>query len=108
MTMTTTTYMAEVLRQYCRLPLTPQRPRRADRLLAADLQSRKIPLDLVRAAFVIASNRRSFCSSPSLTPIRSLHYFLPVLDEILQGQPIDPSYIDYLENRLFTHAQQAP
>lgn len=102
------TYIAEVLRQYCRLPLTPQRPRRADRLLAADLQNRKIPLALVRAALVIGLNRRTFCSSPSLTPIRSLHYFLPVLDEILQGKPIDPAYIDYLENRLFDHTQQAP
>jgi hypothetical protein len=99
-------YSAEILRQYIRLPLTPDRPRRADRLLAADLQRRQVPLATVRAALLIGSARRAFSSTPSLTPIRSLHYFLPVLDEIQQGKPIDPDYIDYLEKRLIDASQE--
>ncbi|HXQ00059.1 MAG TPA: hypothetical protein VN845_08340 [Solirubrobacteraceae bacterium] len=54
-------------------------------------------IDLIRAAFTLAMARRATSRRP-LPPIRSLHYFLPVLEE-LQTQPVDPAYLDYLERR---------
>ena len=57
----------------------------------------RIPLRLVEAAFYLAAMRRlyrPFRGRDPLAPIRSLHYFLPVLDEIRQ-QNIDPDYIGY-------------
>src|SRR5215831_17574240 len=37
--------------------------------------------------------------TPPLPPVRSLHYFLPVLDEI-SSQPLPPGYLEYLEAKL--------
>jgi hypothetical protein len=93
-----TSFVEEVLRLYTCLPETPDRPRRPDRLLAAELERNRVPLALIRAAFILGSARRVFGVRP-LPAIRSLHYFLPVLEEI-QHEPPDPSYLDYLERRL--------
>lgn len=38
---------------------------------------------------------------PLLTPIRSLHYFIPIIDELLSSPP-DPGYLNYLDTR-FRH-----
>jgi hypothetical protein len=102
----TTSYVAEVLRLYCRLPDTPDRPRPLDRRLAAALEQRRVPLDLVRAAFLLATARRIFSASAPLPAIRSLHYFLPILEEV-QRQPLDPGYLEYLRRRLSATSRSA-
>lgn len=93
-----TSFVEEVLRLYTNLPDTPECPRPPDRLLAAELERKAVPLSFLRAAFILGSARRTF-GARSLPAIRSLHYFLPVLDEI-QRDPPDPSYLDYIERRL--------
>lgn len=50
--------------------------------------------ELARAAFIIAIARRLTESSPK--PIRSLAYFVPVIDELLADPPADPPEPDYI------------
>lgn len=98
-------YVAALLRAYLDLPVTLKRARTADRALARSLFAQNVPLDLVRAAFVLATARRTSRppgASP-LGPVRSLHYFLPVINE-LRLSPPDPQYIGYLRARL-AHAR---
>jgi hypothetical protein len=88
-------YTQEVLRLYARLPDTPDWARPSDRRLAAELERQRVPIALIRGAFALATARRA-AAAGLLTPIRSLHYFLPVIAE-LQTPPAEPSYLEYLE-----------
>jgi hypothetical protein len=91
-----TSYVAEVLRLYTLLPDTPDRPRPHDRRLALALARQQVPLDQIRAAFILGTARRARSPRAPLPPIRSLHYFLPILEEV-QQEPPDPSYLDLRE-----------
>ena len=66
---------------YVGLPETPNRPRPLDRKLAQELFERGIEVSIVEAALLLASVRRLArdSSAPKLSPVRSLHYFLPVI-----------------------------
>lgn len=101
MTHTRQAYVHAVIRNYLRLPGTPLRESRRDRRLAADLHHRGIPLSAVWVAFVIAIARRTIRSDTQrkLEKIRTLHYFLPALDEALDT-PLDPAYVHYLAARI--------
>jgi len=95
-------YIRTLLELYCGLPHTAvRRPTPQDRQIAADLFDRGVPFYLAEMALLLAIGRRS--TRPSeLTPlpsIRSLAYFLPVLEE-LQLEPPDPDYLDYLRDLL--------
>ena len=94
-------YVEALLRAYLQLPVTMNRARAADRALARSLFARNVPLDLVRAAFVLATARRTCrpTGASPLGPVRSRHYFLPVIDE-LRLSPPDPRYIGHLRARL--------
>ncbi len=96
-------YVATVLECYVQLPHTPNRPRKNDRCLAGRLFNQKVPLDIVRAAFVLAISRRTFRpkNASPLELIRSLAYFLPIIKE-LQRTPPDMLYIQLLKQRLHT------
>lgn len=100
--MTRDSYLHHLLALYCRLPHTAARkPSRADRALAAQLFDQGVDLPLLEAAFLLALARRC-CRDPHLPPlppIRSLAYFLPVLEEIRQAPP-DPQYLRHLSLRL--------
>jgi hypothetical protein len=50
---------------------------------------------------LLASARRLFRdpTSAPLQPIRSLHYFLPVIKEVSAG-PLSPDYVKYLRLKL--------
>jgi hypothetical protein len=91
------TYVRRLLDSYRRTPTAAGRVRPADRRLAGQLYDRRVPLDTVQAAFYLAAARRIFrdFQAPPLAPIQSLHYFLPVLDEI-RCRPINPEYLEYL------------
>ena len=93
-------YVARLLAQYQKLPGTLGRVLRDDRRTALILHSRGVPLDIVENAFVLATARRTFRSDADrLEPVRTLRYFLPVLQEIVQEPPL-PEYLDYLRRRL--------
>jgi hypothetical protein len=87
---------------YCGLPHTAaRRPSPADRRIATQLCNQDIPFNLIEAAFLLAIARRN-CRSPQappLPPIRSLAYFLPVIEELRQAPP-HPDYIQYLRSRV--------
>lgn len=94
-------YVQRLLDAYRNTPGTAGRVRPADRRLAQRLYHQGVPLPLLRGAFALAAVRRGFrpFDAPPLDPIRSLHYFLPVLEEI-QRQPLPEGYLDYLDSKL--------
>jgi hypothetical protein len=98
-------YLEAVLEAYNSLPGTPDRPSRQDRRLARDLCRRGVPLKTVRTALLLAAARRTLRSGPPLPPVRTLHYFLPVIDEVLQ-QPPEPRYAEYLAAKLKSFASR--
>lgn len=91
-------YAQAVLSLYCSLPQTAaRRPSAADRNLAAQLFDRGIPMTTVQTAFLLALDRRAAHPPelPPLSPIRSLAYFLPVIEELRRNPP-SPGYLAYL------------
>jgi hypothetical protein len=65
------------------------------------LHERRVPLSMVRAAFVLALARRTLRSADAapLSPIRTLHYFVPVIEEVVEA-PLDPGYVQHLLMRI--------
>ena len=94
-------YIKQAAALYCSTPGTPGRPRRQDRLLAAQLYTRGISLSTLEQAFLLAAARRCFRApdAPPLSPIRSMHYFVPVIEEVL-AHPLEDSYVEYLKSKL--------
>ena len=78
--------------------------RRPDRLLATQLHQRSVPLSIVQNALVLAVARRLLRSArlPPLATVRSLAYFLPVIEEVLELKINDDyfQYFQYLRRRL--------
>jgi hypothetical protein len=66
-----------------------------------------VPLPVVHAALMLATARRTLRSSHlmPLPPVRTLHYFLPVIEEVLHSPP-DPGYVEYLAGKLKPFANQ--
>ena len=100
-------YVHTVLDLYLQLPETPSRYSRLDRHLALDWYQQKIPLAVVETAFLLASARRLVRNQTAgpLGPIRSLHYFLPILDEVRRTQ-LPSSYLRYLRRKVFAAQAQ--
>lgn len=98
------TYIQRLLQRYRETPTTAGHIRPADRQLARRLFQRGVPLSLIEAALSLGAARRIFRppSATPLNPVRSLHYFLPILEELV-AQPPDPAYIDYLNAKLRPH-----
>jgi len=94
-------YVATVLNLYLQLPETPLRVTTQDCRLARQLQERGVALPVVEAAFLLASARRLVRPPdvPPLSPIRSLAYFQPVIEEIL-SDPLPHGYTEYLRLKL--------
>lgn len=94
-------YVQSVLDLYRRVPGATGLLLRCDRQLAGQLHDRGISLALIRSAMILAVARRTFRSTdgPPLAPIATLHYFRPILDEIV-GEPLVPGYVDYLQHML--------
>jgi len=99
--MTEQAYVRAVRDLYMRLPNASGCFSPSDRELAKDLHHRGIPIGTIRSALLLATVRR-VCrnpASPPLPPVRSLHYFLPALDEVLL-KPLPHGYCEYLESKL--------
>jgi hypothetical protein len=94
-------YIDKVLTAYRRTPGTASTIRRPDRLLAAQLHQRGVPLMAVENALVLATARRMIrpAGSPPLGTIRSLAYFLPVIEEVL-SLSISPDYFQHLRQKI--------
>ena len=94
-------YVRHVLEAYRKTPGTMGTVRRADRLLAAQLYQRGLAVKVVENAFVLAAMRRLIrpTDASPLGTIRSLGYFLPVIEEVL-GSRVSPDYFDYLRHKL--------
>jgi len=99
-------YVEKVLDLYRATPGTSGVARPADRKLAEGLFERQIPIITVYAALILAWIRRSNRppDEPGHRPIATLHYFLPIIDELI-AQPLDPDYLAYLRQ---AHVTAAP
>ena len=93
-------YVRAVLSAYLALPDTPARSSPFDRRLARSLHERAVPLDTVIDALSLASARRNsrHAAAAPLGSIRSLAYFLPIIEELI-ASPIDPPYAAFLRRK---------
>lgn len=94
-------YVQRVLDLYRLAPGTTGNLRRSDRRFAGELFDRGISLEVLRNALLLAVARRTFRpqDAPSLAPIATLHYFRPVIDELI-AEPPEPGYLTYLRYKL--------
>lgn len=95
-------YVAAVLARYLWLPETPTRTSRHDHRLARRLYEGGVPLIAVEAALLLGAARRSLrgMSAPPLVPVRALHYFNPVITEVMNEGDLDVTYMTYLLQKL--------
>lgn len=92
-------FVRAVLDYYLWLPGTATVVSRHDRACARALFRRGVPLVLVRTAMAVAVARRTFRPGHPLPRVRALHFFLPVIEELLEV-PCEPGYARYLEQKL--------
>jgi hypothetical protein len=94
-------YVRQVLEAYRSTSGTAGVVRRTDRLFANQLYERGVSLETVGNALTLAAARRSArpADAPPLGIIRSLAYFSPVIDEVLQLN-VGPEYFQHLRNKL--------
>ena len=99
-------YVRRVLEAYRKTPGTMGTIRRPDRMLAAQLYQRGISLSVVENALVLAATRRVIRrpDAPPLGAVRSLAYFLPVIEEVLELR-VNPDYFQYLRHKLERFSQ---
>ena len=94
-------YVHRVLEVYRKTPGTTGTIRRPDRLLAARLYERGVSVTVIENALILAAARRLMrpAAAPPLGTIRSLAYFLPVIEEVLNLQ-LSPEYFRHLRQKL--------
>jgi len=94
-------YIRQVLEAYRTTPGTMGTVRRADRMLAAQLYQRGVAVSVIENAFVLAASRRLIRPADALPlgTIRSLAYFVPVIEEVLELR-VSPDYFQYLRYKL--------
>jgi hypothetical protein len=75
--------------------------RRADRMLAAQLCQRGVAVTVIENAFVLAAARRLMrpADAPPLGTIRSLAYFMPVIEEVLDMR-VSQEYFQHVRRKL--------
>jgi hypothetical protein len=94
-------YIRQVLEAYRKTPGTMGTVRRPDRALAMQLFLRGVSVTVIENAFVLAATRRLIrpADAPPLGAIRSLAYFLPVIEEVGELR-VSPDYFQYLRHKL--------
>jgi hypothetical protein len=94
-------HIRQVLEAYRKTPGTMGTVRRADRVLAMQLYQRGVSASVIENAFVLAAARRLMRPDDAapLGTIRSLAYFLPVIEEVLDMR-VSPNYFQYLRHKL--------
>ena len=94
-------YLTSVMTIYLQMPETPMRASLSDQALTRRLEKDGVPLEIVEAALLLGSLRRLIRpkDAPPLSPIRSLAYFLPVIEELAEV-PTPGNYLEYLRLKL--------
>ena len=94
-------YVSSVLTLYVDLPDTALRANTQDQRQARSWFDRGVPLPVVETALLLASLRRMTRPQgvPPLPRIRSLAYFQPVIEELLEN-PVSDGYLQYLRLKL--------
>lgn len=94
-------YVQKILEVYRRTPGTTGCVHPPDRLLAVQLHQRGVPLTTVENALTLAAARRLLrpATAPPLATVRSLAYFLPVIEEVLELR-ISEDYFQHVRRRL--------
>ena len=94
-------YVATVLTLFVDLPDTPLRASTHDQRHAHRWFDRSVPLSVVETALLLACLRRATRPPdvPRLPRIRSLAYFEPVIEELLE-QPVPDGYLHYLRHKM--------
>jgi hypothetical protein len=94
-------YVKKALELYRHTPGTMGRVRQQDRRLAGELYHRGVALGTLEEALTLAAARRCFRPPDALplSPIRSFHYFVPVIEELL-ANPLPADYFKYLKQKL--------
>jgi hypothetical protein len=94
-------YVSRILDAYRKTPGTMGTVRRPDRLVAVQLHQRGVPLIAVENALLLAAARRMIrpTGAAPLSAIRSLAYFLPVIQEVLSLR-VNPDYFRYLRHKI--------
>ena len=94
-------YVCRLLDAYCATPGTCGAVRRPDKVLAAQLHHRGVSLEAVENALLLAAARRLIrpAGAAPLGTIRSLAYFSPLIEEVLQLQ-VGQEYFEYLRKKL--------
>ena len=94
-------YVSTVLTLYVDLPDTPLRASVSDQRQARLWFDRAVPLEIVETALLLACLRRTArpADVPPLPRIRSLAYFQPVIQELLE-HPVPAGYLQYLRFKL--------
>ena len=94
-------YIRQVLEAYRKTPGTMGTVRRADRMLAAQLHQRGVAVTVIENAFALTAARRLMrpADAPPLGTIRSLAYFMPVIEEVLEMR-VSPDYFQHVRRKL--------
>jgi hypothetical protein len=94
-------YVRQLLDVYRQTPGTTGDVHRPDRLLAAQLHQRGVPLTVVENALALAAARRLLrpATAPPLAPVRSLAYFLPIIEEVLNLN-VSQDYFQHVRRRV--------
>lgn len=94
-------YVRRVLEAYRKTPGTTGTVRRPDRLLATQLYDRGLCIEVIENALALAAARRLMrpADAQPLNAIRSLAYFLPVIEEVRELN-VAPDYFQYLRQKL--------
>lgn len=102
-------YVATVLTLFVDLPDTPLRASTQDQRHAHRWFDRGVSLSVVETALLLACLRRATRPPdvPRLPRIRSLAYFEPVIEELLE-QPVPDGYLHYLRHKLRLAKKDAP
>ena len=102
-------YVNAVLILYVDLPDTPLRASVPDQRQARSWFDRGVPLPVVETALSLAYLRRTArpADVPALPRIRSLAYFQPVVEELLE-HPVPGGYLEYLRLKLRSTVDNPP
>jgi hypothetical protein len=102
-------YQWAVIGLYLDLPETPVNDSLSDRQQARRWFAGGVPLATVEAALLLGSLRRLHrpAEAPPLAPIRSLAYFHPVVQELLET-PVPDGYGAYLQAKMKSYLRDHP
>ena len=102
-------YQMAVIALYLDLPETPLRVSASDQIQARYWFQPGVPFAIVQTALWLGSLRRLLrpADAPPLSTIRSLAYFQPVVQELLQA-PVPDSYRAHLQRKIQPYLRAQP